>query len=109
MERVNFAIFYHDPCCNFDPAKNFKNWGETFETIYDQILYPTDKKAISGQQISVIQDFVLNKVAQGKKIRGAGIRHSWGKVFADPNQCLVSFYPYKVAKGTSRVLEDYAQ
>jgi hypothetical protein len=58
--------------------------------------------------VDTIQTFVRNGVRAGKRIRGAGIRHSWGSIFSDPEQLLVSFYPYKVAKGTSRQLEEYA-
>lgn len=108
LERVNFAIFYHDPCCGFDYKKNFVNWGKTFETEYQQILYPNEVAASTGKQVETVQNFVREGVKQGKRIRGAGIRHSWGKIFSDPEQLLVSFYPYKVAKGTSRVLEDWA-
>jgi hypothetical protein len=102
------AIFYSDPCCNFNYKKNFINWGETFKTIYEDILYPSDVPARTGQQVAEIQKFVGNGVRAGKRIRGAGIRHSWGSIFSDPEQLLISFYPYKVAKGTSRQLEDYA-
>ncbi len=58
--------------------------------------------------MAAIQTFISEGVRQGKRIRGAGIRHSWGKVFSDPQNLLVSLYPYKVAKGTSRQLEEYA-
>jgi hypothetical protein len=58
--------------------------------------------------VAAIQSFVSEGVKQGKRIRGAGIRHSWGHVFSDPQNLLVSLYPYRVAKGTSRQLEEYA-
>jgi hypothetical protein len=81
-------------------SKNFENWGGTVETQYEQILYPTDYSA--RRQISEIQKFVArNSVELGKRTRGSGIRHSWGNVFSDPNNYLVSFYPYEVATGTS--------
>jgi hypothetical protein len=52
---------------------------------------------------------VKNNFDQGKKrIRGSGIRHSWASIFADPEQLLVSFYPYNVAIGTSFKLESWA-
>lgn len=76
--------------------------------MYQQILYPSEEPAGTGKQVENVQRFVREGVKQGKRIRGAGIRHSWGKIFSDPEQLLVSFYPYKVAKGTSRVLEDWA-
>lgn len=56
-----------------------------------------------------LQQFVRDNVKEGKRIRGAGIRHSWGHIFSDPNQYLASFYPYDVAVGYSWELEVYAQ
>ena len=46
--------------------------------------------------------------SRNSRTRGSGIRHSWGSVFADKDQYLVSFYPYEVATGSSWELEDYA-
>ena len=36
------------------------------------------------------------------------MRHSTGALYSDPEEYLISFFPYKIAKGTSRQLEDYA-
>ena len=60
------------------------------------------------QQIIQIQNFVKNSRAQNLSIRGAGIRHSWSNVFADPSQRLVSMYPYHVATGKSFDLNKYS-
>ena len=40
-------------------------------------------------------------------MRGGGIRHSWSNIFANPNNCLVSFYPKDVATGKFGDLMDY--
>jgi hypothetical protein len=109
IENVSAAIFNHDPCFNFDYKKNFINWGDSIQTVYHQILYPSDISAATGQQVALVQQFVANAVKLNKRIRGAGTRHSWSNIFSDPGQLLVSFYPYKVAKGTSRVVEDWAR
>lgn len=89
---------YNERTNIFDYKKNFKNWGETFETVYEDILYPSEIPAHPDSskrtQVGEIQKFVKNGVQNGKRIRGAGIRHSWGKIFSDPSQLLVSFYPY---------------
>lgn len=80
----------------------FENWGETVKNTYKQIYYPTTAvHASTGQQIPQLQQFVRDNVKDGKKIRGAGIRHSWGNVFADPDNYLASFYPYDVSVGYS--------
>ena len=49
------------------------------------------------------------KVVKEKKksVRGAGIRHSWSNIFADPENCLVSFYPKDVATGKFGDLMEY--
>lgn len=60
------------------------------------------------QQVKLIQDFVISNSGKGLRTRGSGIRHSWGSVFSDPKNFLVSFYPYDVATGTSWDLENYA-
>lgn len=45
----------------------------------------------------------------GKRIRGSGIRHSWGNIFSDPQNCMVSFYPYSIATGNSAKIEKWAR
>ncbi len=82
MQRVNLVLFESDPCCGFNYKKNFINWGKTFETVYENILYPTEFPAQT--QTQEIQSFVKAGVQAGKRIRGSGIRHSWGKIFSDP-------------------------
>lgn len=47
--------------------------------------------------------------AKNLSVRGAGIRHSWAHVFADPSQRLVSMYPYHVATGNSFDLNQYSR
>ena len=93
-----------------DSAKytDFTNWGDTVSTKYSNILYPTETAPEMRQQIIQIQNFVKNSRAQNLSIRGAGIRHSWSNVFADPSQRLVSMYPYHVATGKSFDLNKYS-
>jgi hypothetical protein len=62
------------------------------------------------EQISKLQAFVsANHDGKKRRIRGSGTRHSWANVFSDKEQLLVSFYPYKVAVGSSCKLERWAQ
>ena len=65
--------------------EKFVNWGGTVDMKYEQILYP--------ENIDQIQEYVKKVVGKGKSVRGSGLRHSWGHIFADPHQFLVSFYP----------------
>lgn len=49
--------------------------------------------------------------AEGKKVRGAGARHSWSRCFPEDDQFLVSLYPAEIAseKCTTGDLVNYAK
>ena len=68
-------------------------------TTYADILYPAT--------VEEVQEFVKVAKEKNKSVRGAGIRHSWSNIFANPENFLVSFYPKDVATGKFRDLMDY--
>ncbi|CAM6005456.1 unnamed protein product [Sphagnum balticum] len=45
--------------------------------------------------------------SQGKRVRACGLRHSWGNIFADEGQFLISMYPRELIGQKSHVIEDY--
>lgn len=107
MDQYSRGVLDPQPA-DYNSSTNFTNWGDTVSMAYENILYPASIPYATGKQISSIQQFIKLASRQGKRVRGAGLRHSWSNIFADPNQYLVSFYPFDVVEGTTDVIEYYA-
>jgi hypothetical protein len=73
-----------------------------YKNIFD-LDYFTSQKGIEQ-----VKAYILKAKREGKKIRGAALRHSWSSIFADEGQYLISMYPHKIAVGSSEAVEAYS-
>lgn len=76
---------------------HFANWGKTVSNFPYVIFEP---RTVTG-----VQNVVQWATAKGKKVRGAGFRHTWANMYSSNENVLVSMIPVSIATDTHNVLQ----
>ncbi len=79
-ERDGSGVSYHDLA--------FQNWGRTVQNTPAVTFVPKTKEGICN--------IVRWARANGKRVRGAGYRHTWGTLYSEDNQVLISALPLNI-------------
>jgi hypothetical protein len=72
------------------PGAQFQNWGRTVENTPANTYIP---RTITG-----VCNLVQWAAAHGKRVRAAGYRHTWGELYSQDDQILVSLLPLDVVE-----------
>jgi hypothetical protein len=72
------------------PALPFQNWGRTVANTPATTYIP---RTVTG-----IQNLVKWAAAKGKRVRAAGYRHTWGDLYSDTGDILISLLPLNVVE-----------
>lgn len=67
---------------------SFQNWGRTVENTPSVTFVPKTKAGVCN--------IVRWAKANNKRVRGAGYRHTWGNLYSEDNQVLISSLPLDV-------------
>jgi len=70
------------------PEYEFNNFGETVQNTPSKTFFPKTLKEV--------QDLVKYAKNKGKRLRVAGMRHSWSSLFSDTNELLLCLLPLAV-------------
>jgi len=70
------------------PEHEFNNYGETVQNVPSKTFFPKTLKEI--------QDLVKYAKKEGKRLRAAGMRHSWPSLFSNTNELLLCLLPLAV-------------
>lgn len=75
------------------PEYEFKNYGETVKNTPRKTFFPKTLKEIQG--------LVKYAKKEGKRLRAAGMRHSWPSLFSNTNELLLCLLPLAVTDSIS--------
>jgi len=70
------------------PGHEFNNYGETVRNVPSKTFFPKTLKEI--------QDLVKYAKKEGKRLRAAGMRHSWPSLFSNDKELLLCLLPLAV-------------